>query len=525
MNFKNNFKMDKWQKQLRQIKESAWKKAAEQREQVTGMLKQTSLLIQKYTKKANSRMDELWQKRSIRMDRHKAFAAGAALLGALIVAGSVIAVTRTDVYQVKAGEDLLGYVPKKTVVRDAVEEIKADLPKEIGVSQVTVDENKLVVESTGLGKDDVKLLNSKQLEQKLKTTPLCKAEGWVIDTDGTALVATNSKKNAKEILEDVKKSYLTQGSELISAQITDPITITKSSIEVSNLKSVEDAVHYLVTGREQSVVYTVKEGETLWDIASAHDMSPYDLMALNSDLDPAKIQIGQQIKMTAFVPYLNVVTKEKVTSQEPVAFDTVYQPSADLYQGVTQVKTEGVQGVKQTVSEVTKENGTLVASVAISSSVVQPPQNQVALQGTKSKGGSSARYVASIKGANYGMGQKLLKPAPIHVSSPFGASRGSRRHTGVDLRNPKGTPIVAAAAGTVTKVGYGGSTGLMVKINHGNGMETWYEHCDSVSVTQGQKVAAGQSIATVGKTGNATGYCLHFEVRINGVPQNPMNYL
>lgn len=525
MNFKDNFKMDKWQEQLRQIKEITLKKGAEQKRHITGALKQTSLLIQKYTKKTNGRIDELWRQHFIKLDRHKAFAAGAAVLGVLIVAGSVIAVTRTDVYQVKAGDDLLGYVPKKAVVRDAIEEIKADLPKEIGVSQVTVDEAQLAVESTELGKDDVKLLNSKQLEKKLKTTPLCKAEGWVIRTDGAALVAVNSQKNANEILEDVKNTYLTQGSELISADITDPVTITKSSIAVTDLKSVEDAVHYLVTGEEQSVTYTVKEGETLWDIASAHDMSPYDLMALNADLDPAKIQIGQQIKMTAFVPYLNVVTKEKVISQEPVAYDTVYQPSADLYQGVTQVKTAGVEGVKQTVSQVTKQNGALVASVPISSTVIQPPQNQVALQGTKSKGGSSARYVASIKGANYGMGQKLMKPAPIHVSSPFGASRGSRRHTGVDFRNPKGTPIVAAAAGTVTKVGYGGSTGLMVKINHGNGMETWYEHCDSVSVTQGQRVSAGQSIATVGKTGNATGYCLHFEVRINGVPQNPMNYL
>lgn len=525
MSFKDNFKMDKWQKKLRQIKENTLKKGAEQREQVTGALKQTSLLIQKYTKKVNDRFDQMWQQHFIKLDKHKVFAAGAAMLGVLIVAGSVIAVTRTDVYQVKAGDTLLGYVPKKAVVRDAVEEIKADLPKEIGVSQVTVDEDQLATAATGLGRDDVKLLNSKQLEQKLKTTALCKAEGWVINIGETTLVATNSKKNAKEILEDVKSAYLTQDSELISADITDPITVTKSSIEVNDLKNVEDAVHYLVTGKEQSVTYTVAQGETLWDIASAHDMSPYDLMALNADLDPAKIQIGQQIKMTAFVPYLNVVTKEKVTSQEPIAFDTVYQPSADLYQGVTQVKTAGVQGVQQTVSEVTKQNGTLIASVPISSAVVQPPQNQVALQGTKTKGGSSVRYVASIKGASYGMGVKLMKPAPIHVSSPFGASRGSRRHTGVDFRNPKGTPIVAAAAGTVTKVGYGGSTGLMVKIKHANGMETWYEHCNSVSVTQGQKVAAGQSIATVGKTGNATGCCLHFEVRINGIPQNPMKYL
>ena len=65
----------------------------------------------------------------------------------------------------------------------------------------------------------------------------------------------------------------------------------------------------------------------------------------------------------------------------------------------------------------------------------------------------------------------------------------------------------------------------MVKLSHGNGLETWYEHCDSISVSVGQVVHKGEQIATVGATGNATGYHLHFEVRKNGVPQNPMNYL
>jgi murein DD-endopeptidase MepM/ murein hydrolase activator NlpD len=93
------------------------------------------------------------------------------------------------------------------------------------------------------------------------------------------------------------------------------------------------------------------------------------------------------------------------------------------------------------------------------------------------------------------------------------------------LRNPKGTPIKAADDGVVTFAAYSGTYGNIVKLSHGNGLETWYAHCDTIKVSVGQVVSKGEVIATVGITGRATGYHLHFEVRKNGVPQNPMNYL
>jgi murein DD-endopeptidase MepM/ murein hydrolase activator NlpD len=109
----------------------------------------------------------------------------------------------------------------------------------------------------------------------------------------------------------------------------------------------------------------------------------------------------------------------------------------------------------------------------------------------------------------------------LEISSSYG-SRGGGRHTGVDLRNPKGTPVYAVDDGVVVSSGYSGSYGNLVKLSHGNGIETWYAHCDTLLVSVGAVVKKGQQIATVGITGRATGYHLHFEVRKNGVPQNPM---
>ena len=81
------------------------------------------------------------------------------------------------------------------------------------------------------------------------------------------------------------------------------------------------------------------------------------------------------------------------------------------------------------------------------------------------------------------------------------------------------------ADGVVTNASYSGSYGNLVKISHGDGVETWYAHTSKMYVTVGQKVSAGDTIAAVGSTGNSTGAHLHFEIRINGNHINPQKYL
>ena len=88
-----------------------------------------------------------------------------------------------------------------------------------------------------------------------------------------------------------------------------------------------------------------------------------------------------------------------------------------------------------------------------------------------------------------------------------------------------GTPVAAAASGTVTFSGYKGSYGNLLVITHANGVQTYYGHCSQLYVTAGQSVSQGQTVAAVGSTGNSTGPHLHFEVRVNGVAYNPENYV
>ena len=115
---------------------------------------------------------------------------------------------------------------------------------------------------------------------------------------------------------------------------------------------------------------------------------------------------------------------------------------------------------------------------------------------------------------------------PVHgiLTSGFGY-RWGRMHEGIDLAVSSGTPVVAAASGTVIVAGWMGGYGNLVVVDHGGGVSTAYGHNTIVTVSVGQHVAQGQLISYSGSTGHSTGPHVHFEVRINGSPVDPMGYL
>ncbi len=131
---------------------------------------------------------------------------------------------------------------------------------------------------------------------------------------------------------------------------------------------------------------------------------------------------------------------------------------------------------------------------------------------------NSSTYIASL-------GISFVEPVQGMLTSGFGVRRRDN-HKGLDIANSMGTPIRAAASGTVTYAQYNsGGYGNLVIISHGNGVQTYYGHCSKLYVKAGQTVSQGEVISAMGSTGISTGSHLHWEVRINGVAQNPRNYL
>jgi murein DD-endopeptidase MepM/ murein hydrolase activator NlpD len=118
----------------------------------------------------------------------------------------------------------------------------------------------------------------------------------------------------------------------------------------------------------------------------------------------------------------------------------------------------------------------------------------------------------------------LIWPVSGPVTSPFGW-RWGRMHTGIDIGVPYGTPIRAAAAGTVSYCGWEEGYGNFVVIDHGGNLATAYAHQSQIAVACGQQVAQGDVIGYVGCTGHCFGPHLHFEVRVDGNPVDPLGYL
>lgn len=152
-------------------------------------------------------------------------------------------------------------------------------------------------------------------------------------------------------------------------------------------------------------------------------------------------------------------------------------------------------------------------------------------QESASTGSSNSTSTPSYNDSSYGSG-KLLWPLPSshNITSYYGYRShpiGGRAnfHLGIDIAAPMGTSIHAASSGTVIHAAYTGSYGNLMKVQHDNGLVTYYAHCSGFIASVGQRVSAKQAIARVGSTGNSTGPHLHFEVRSGGAHMNPLNFV
>lgn len=144
---------------------------------------------------------------------------------------------------------------------------------------------------------------------------------------------------------------------------------------------------------------------------------------------------------------------------------------------------------------------------------------------TQNYGYTSTTAKVSADVAKSAAAQGGIWPTTVrYISSHYGWRWGTV-HTGIDIAGPIGSQIFAYKDGLVTYSGWNASYGYIVKVDHGNGLATWYAHCSKLLVTAGQNVKQGQVIALMGSTGNSTGSHLHFEMRINGVPTNPYTYI
>ena len=170
-------------------------------------------------------------------------------------------------------------------------------------------------------------------------------------------------------------------------------------------------------------------------------------------------------------------------------------------------------------------NELMASSASITAMLQQRAAERAAAAAAASQGGDGGGGATWVQGTG-----QLAAPVNAPITSDFGwrihPIYGTRRlHAGTDFGVDEGTPVHAADGGVVVEAGWISGYGYTVIIDHGNGMSTLYAHNSDVAVSPGQTVSKGQVVSYSGNTGGSTGPHLHFEVRINGEPTDPMGYL
>jgi murein DD-endopeptidase MepM/ murein hydrolase activator NlpD len=307
----------------------------------------------------------------------------------------------------------------------------------------------------------------------------------------------------------------------------------------------------------------VRTGDTLYDIAVAFDMTTDELIARN-DLDGTIIQVGQSLTLHNSTPLeLLQVTVDNGDSLWAIAnthdvsvralreannltSSAVLRPGDTLsipgrFASTNQADVGGSASRTVTVargdtlSAIASRNGTSVTALmsanSLQSTRIEAGQVLRIVPGSQLQPAAAAAPAAPTPTATPApptVTDGIVWPLTGLITSRFGYRRlrigGSNFHTGLDIDGETGDPIVAAAAGTVTFSGWYGGYGKLVIIQSGN-VEYYYAHASTLLVSEGTQVQAGQRIALVGVTGRVTGSHLHFEIRVDDRPIDPLPVL
>ncbi len=290
----------------------------------------------------------------------------------------------------------------------------------------------------------------------------------------------------------------------------------KVSISGEELGYVEDKETLNETVKEE-----IKEGTTKNIDEIIFNQEPeYELKLVNRTENTEENKLVNELKDEVTVTYkyyeiaVNNTVIEKVDTSE------------EAEQLVNQVKEENSEeAINLSIVEKYTQNEGEVSTSELEVAKINLEQTvETKVEEIKQKKEEEER-LNSIPSIN---GIKLaVTPIEGRITSRYGVSSRIRKstHTGLDIAAVTGTDIKVVADGTVISANYNGSYGNLVKIDHGNGVETWYAHTSKMYVKAGNIVKAGDLIAEVGSTGNSTGPHLHLEIRINGKHVNPQHYL
>lgn len=359
--------------------------------------------------------------------------------------------------------------------------------------------------------DEAKEKSEELAEQKEQAETEKKSISSQLDTLLSEMTELEGKISAKEEEISLKEE------ELIQARVD----------ENDQYESMKKRIKYMYENGNAQFVEIIFEAKDLSDF-----LNKTEYISSISDYDRDMLKKFQEIVKS-------VEEQEAVLQKEQEEMEGL-QDELIAKQGTLEAllanKTEEIDGLKQEISANAEKVKQLEAAAnAAAEAARKKAEAEAAAKEAAARAAAAQNTSADPAGAGAAVvsgNGTFTHPCPGYrrISSTFGyrtapLKGASTNHKGVDFAAATGTPIYAAAGGTVTSARYSGNAGNMIVINHGNGLQTYYMHCSRIYVSAGTKVTKGQNIGAVGTTGNSTGPHLHFQVMSGGRAVNPMNYL
>ncbi len=439
-------------------------------------------------------------------------------LAALLVAGVTLSSEGVPIldptyegYIVTIDEQEIGVVENRHIVHQMVQDIENDLRDQYKEKIVVEDEN--ISFTKGEFKEKERpLTDLSAMERRILASIDYYVEAYALRIEDEERVHLRSEKEAEELLEKLKDEYINEDKEYETIEFNEAVEIQEALVSLSDVIDMENALKILQKGTDEEKVHTVAEGDTISEIAKQYDLTPEDIEKANSHLDDLHmISIGDELNLIVPKPYITVRTVEYMEYTEEIDFETEYNDTDSLYEGDRKITQQGDAGEKKITGYIVKENGRQVDRKIEEEKILSEPVTRIVARGT-------AKRPTTVASGSFS------SPTRGRLTSGFG-TRWGRMHNGIDVAGPTGTPVNSADAGSVEFAGYRGSYGNLVIINHENGYQTYYAHLNAINVSRGDRVVKGGRIGSMGSTGRSTGPHLHFEVRRNGQPVNPLNFV
>lgn len=428
---------------------------------------------------------------------------------ALLIITTLMVVFSGSAYTVKVNGNEICKVRSQKTVESALQVLKQKY-KESSDSEINITSEITFEKSRASNKE---VLKDDLLVEALSKNVKFQVQVCSIYADGNIIAVLKSKELAEALLDEIKDKSLAgvDRTKLKEIDFAEKVELKSEFTDASEIAEKDEIIDFIIKGTNEVKTHTVVSGESFWSISRKYNMSLEDLQKSNPGVNPERIKIGQIVNLIVPKPLISVRTVQTITSIEKAEFEQKVEFSSSLYKDESSIRVKGVYGEKEIVADVTTINGVETSRTILSEKIIKEPKTQIIVKGTKEpppkKGTGTFSY-----------------PTRGSISSRYG-QRWGRAHTGIDIAAPYGSAVKASDGGVVIFVGWEGGYGKLIKIDHGANFVSYYGHLSKYNVKVGQKVYKGQTIGSVGSTGNSTGPHLHFEIRKNGVVKNPLTYL